>query len=150
MLRVNGKTIALSTSCSLNTTTQTVEARTKDDATGPAAEFDYVDWTASSENMVGMNETTTGQMLYDELLALQIAGTKVEVSLALMQNAAGTVPSNDWQPETATGSGFAPYHGFALIESLNLNAPVDGNATVSVNFKAAGPLSKVTAQSTGS
>ena len=146
MMRVNGKTIALATSCSMSTTTQITESKTKDDAKGPAGDFDFVDWNMSSENMVGNNEGVTGQMLYDELIALQIAGTKVEVSMDLMSNSNGSVPSTDWQPDTtAAKNGYTPYGGMAWIESITLNNPVDGKSTVSVNFKGAGPLAKVSA-----
>lgn len=144
MLRVNGKTIALATSCTVNTTTQTVDARTKDDPTGPAAEFDYVDWTANSENMVGANENVTGQMLYAQLLELQLAGTFVDLSLDIVTDYTGKVPATDWKTDASANDAFKPYGGKALIDSLALSAPNEGNATVSIGFKAAGPLELVT------
>ena len=144
MLRVNGMTIALSTGCTLNTTTQTTDSRTKDDATGPAAEFDYVDWTASSENMVGKNEGVTAEMLYNTLLEHQLAGTVVDLDLVLVANPAGKIPTGGWTADATADNGFKPYGGKALIESLNLSAPAEGEATVSVNFKAVGPLAPVT------
>ncbi|MBO7193719.1 MAG: hypothetical protein J6V47_05480 [Bacteroidaceae bacterium] len=143
-LRVNGKTIALSNSCTFNTTTQTIDAKTKDDAKGPYSEFDFVDWTMGSENLVGYKEETTSQILYKELLALQLAGTEVEVSVDLVKNASGAVPANgDWESETAENKAFAPYKGMAWIESLNLSMPKDGKATLSVNLKGNSPLSLV-------
>ena len=144
MIRVGGKTIALATSCSLSTTTQITDSRTKDDATGPAGEFDYVDWTMSSENIVGANEKVTAEVVCSELLDLQLAGTKVEVSMELIANAGGAIPDNGWTSETGNKA-FVPYKGLALIESANVNAPNEGNATVSVSFKAVGPLTKVSA-----
>ena len=145
MMRVNNKTLALATSCSLNVTTQVTDSKTKDDAVGPTGEFDYADWNMSSENLVGANDGVTGQMLSDELLALQLAGTKVEVSVDLMANSTSSVPSSDWLPENpATKTGFTPYGGEALIESFQLNAPVDGKASVSINFKGVSPLVRVT------
>ena len=142
-LRANNKTIALATSCSLNTTTQVVDSKTKDDATGPAGEFDYLDWSASSENVVGANDKVTNEMVYAELMDLQIAGTVIDLELDLMTNANGAIPEGGWTPDATTNKAFAAYGGKALIESVNLSAPVDGNATVSVNFKAVGPLAKV-------
>lgn len=147
-LRVNGKTIALSTSCSLNATTQVLDSKTKDDASGPAGEFDYVDWNASSENVVGANENVTNEVVYAELMELQLAGTVVKLSLELMANASGAIPQGGWTPDSATNKAFAAYEGNALIESVNLNAPADGVATVSVNFKAVGPLTKISTSST--
>ena len=145
MMRVNNKTLALATSCSLNVTTQVTDSKTKDDAVGPTGEFDYADWNMSSENLVGANDGVTGQMLSDELLALQLAGTKVEISVDLMANSTSSVPSSDWSPENpTTKTGFTPNGGEALIESFQLNAPVDGKASVSINFKGVSPLAKVT------
>lgn len=145
MMRVNDKTIALATSCSLNVTTQVTDSKTKDDAVGPTGEFAYADWNMSSENLVGANDGVTGQMLSDELLALQLAGTKVGISVELMANSTSSVPSSDWSPENpTTKTGFTPYGGEALIESFQMNAPVDGKASVSINFKGVSPLAKVT------
>lgn len=142
-LRVNDKTIALSTSCSLNTTTQVTDSKTKDDANGPAGEFDFVDWSANSENVVGANENVTNEMVYAELMELQLAGTAIDLSLELMANATGKIPQGGWTPDAATNKAFVAYGGKALIESVNLSAPVDGTATVSVSFKAVGPLGKL-------
>ena len=145
MLRVGGKTIALATSCSLNTTTQVTDNRTKDDANGPAGEFDFVDWNASSENVLGANEDVTAEMVYDELLTAQLAGTKLEISMSLVLNPNGAIPTGGWQEDSTNNKVIKPYGGLALVESINLNAPVDGVATVSVSFKAVGPLAPITA-----
>lgn len=143
MLRANGRTIALSTSCSLNVTTQFEDARTKDDAEGPVSEPTWVDWSGNSENMVGVDETQPIQLTYSELLDLQLSQTPVELSLDLITDYKGSVPEGDWQPENKTVYGFASYGGRAYIESVNLNAPAEGKATISVAFKAAGPLTKI-------
>lgn len=144
-LTAGGVTIAYATSCSLNTTTQVVDSRTKDDAVGPAGDVDYIDWNASSENIVGANENVTAEMVYYQLLDKQLAGDKIEVAMKLMANATGAIPSTGWQPATGNNNAFAPYGGLAIIESVNLNAPAEGNATVSINFKGVGPLTKLTA-----
>lgn len=144
-LTAGGVTIAYATSCSLNTTTQVVDSRTKDDAVGPAGDVDYIDWNASSENIVGANENVTAEMVYYQLLDKQLAGEKIEVAMKLMANATGAIPSTGWQPATGNNNAFAPYGGLAIIESVNLNAPAEGNATVSINFKGVGPLTKQTA-----
>ena len=140
MLRVGGKTIALATSCSVNTTTQIIDNRTKDDANGPAGEFDFVDWSASSENILGANENVTAEMVYDELLAAQLSGTKLEVSMSLVLDPNGAIPTEGWQKDSTNNKVIKPYGGLALVESIALNAPATGEATVSVNFKAVGPL----------
>lgn len=142
-LRANGQTIALSTSCSLNTTTQIVDSKTKDDAVGPAGEFDFVDWNGSSENMVGYNEDVTTELVYASLMDLQLSGTPVELSVDLVADYKGKIPTGGWSVNEESNKAYTPYGGMALIESVSLNAPVDGNVTMSVNFKGVGPLSKV-------
>lgn len=143
MLRVDGHTIALATSCSLNVTTQFEDARTKDDAEGPQNEPTWVDWSANSENMVGVDEKEPVQLTYSKLLELQLSKTAVELSVDLVTNPDGAVPEGDWEPDTSTVYGFAAYGGKAYIESVNLNAPSDGKSTISVAFKPAGLLKKI-------
>lgn len=142
-LRVNGQTIALSTSCSLNTTTQIIDSKTKDDAVGPAGEFDFVDWNGSSENVVGYNEDVATELVYDSLMDLQLSGTPVELSMDLVVDYKGKIPAGGWSVDEVTNQAYASRSGKALIESVNLSAPVDGNATISVNFKGVGPLNRV-------
>ena len=145
MIRVTGKTIALATSCSLNTTSQFTNEGTKDDAEGPHAEFDYMDWVLSSNNVVGCNDDVAAEILYDELLTLQENGTKFEVELTLVKNSSGAIPAGGWEADTQNNKVFSPRKGEAFIESINLDAPKEGNATLSVSFKAASKLSKVSA-----
>ncbi len=143
MARVNNRTVALATSCSFTATTQFEDAQTKDDAEGPANEPTWVDWSGSSENMVGIDESQSVQLTYAELLDLQLSKTVIDLSFDLVSNAEGSVPEGDWKPDTTNVYGFASYGGKAYIESVNLNAPNNGKATFSVAFKAAGPLSKI-------
>lgn len=143
-VRVNGHTIALSTQCSFNTTTQTSESKTKDDPVGPGSDFEFIDWTVSSNSVVGKNDKVTAQMLYAQLLELQLAGEQVEVIVDLVANATGAIPSNDWLSDSSMKDVFTPYCGQAWVD-LNMDAPTEGNATLSVTFKAAGPLTKYTA-----
>lgn len=145
MLRADNKTITCATSCSLSVTTQFEESKTKDDAEGPNNEPTWVDWTMSSENMVGVDEKEPVQLTYEKLLDLQLEKTAVELSMDLMLDAGGAMPEGGWQKNAAAPKGWASYGGKAYIESVQLNAPNDGKATLSVNFKPAGPLAKITA-----
>lgn len=142
-LRLNGATIALATSATLNTTTQYSDDKTKDDAEGPYGDPEWVDWTMSSENIVGMSGSA--QHTYEQLMDLQLAKTVLSASMELVANATGAVPDTDWAADTAPNTGFAAYGGNVTIESVNLTAPMDGKATISVNLRATGPLTKQTA-----
>ena len=139
---VDGKPQALATSCSLNATMQFDDARTKDDPEGPAPEPDYIDWSVSCENILGYNEDVTAEMLYDELMEIFTTKKKVEIYIEQVINPSAAVPNAGWKPETGTTKAFAPYGGYAYVESVTLNAPADGKATVSVNYKGYGALMK--------
>lgn len=145
MLRVDNKTIVCATSCSLSVTTQFEDSKTKDDAEGPSNEPTWVDWTMSSENMVGVDEKEPARMTYEKLLDLQLEKTVVELSMDLMLDSEGAAPEGDWQKDTAVPKGWASYGGRAYIESVQVNAPNEGKVTFSVNFKPAGSLAKITA-----
>ena len=139
---VDGKATALATSCSLNATMQFDDTRTKDDAEGPAPEPDYIDWSVGSENIVGYNEDVTAEMLYDELMETFVSKKKVEIYVEQIADASGAVPAGGWKPDTTVKKAFAPYGGYAYIESVTLNAPENGKATVSVSYKGYGALTK--------
>lgn len=143
-LRANGQTIALATDCSVNTTTRFVDGLTKDDEEGFGDEFDGVDWTANSNNLVGYNENVTTELVYDSLMELQENGTLVELTIEKMTDASGKIPEGGWLPSTETDRAFSARGGKAFIESIQLNAPASGNATISISFKGKSKLTKLT------
>ena len=136
MLRVGGKTIALSTSCSLNVTSQFDETKTKDDPVGPGGEFKYADWNVSSENLVGCDTDIQTQAVASLLLEAQLSGTLLDVEFRMMTGTNGSVPTGDWQPEGVISTLIVPnVRGKAMVESYTENAPVEGKATLSVSLK---------------
>ena len=146
-VRVGGHTIALSTSCSLQTTTQYAsDSKTKDEAKGPSSgDAEWVDWTLSADAVSGASEAT--QLTEAALRRYQLALTELDVEFLLVANGDGKVPEGDWQPENVQQVkewGFLPLAGKATIESINTNAPAEGKATFSINFKAASTLAEVT------
>lgn len=143
-LRANNQTIALATDCSVNTTTRFVDGLTKDDEEGFGDEFDGVDWTASSNNLVGYNEDVTTELVYDSLMELQENGTPVDLAIEKMANASGKIPEGGWAPSTGTDRAFEARGGKAFIESISLNAPASGNATININFKGKSKLTRLT------
>lgn len=143
-VRANGHTIALSTSCSLNTTTQySSDSKTKDEAIGPGGdEPEYVDWSLNGDSLIGISAAE--QLTYEQLMDLQLSLTVLDVEFFLAADGAGAVPDGDWTPDKAADYGFAPYGGKATIESISANAPTDGKASYSVAFKPASALKKIT------
>lgn len=145
MLFVDGKTIALATSCDIDVQTNTIECRTKDSPYGPDAEFDYVSWTANSESFVGANKNTATQLVAGALLDLQLAGQTVQVALSLTSRGGSSgIPEDGWAESAATEdvAVLPRYVGTAYIKSVKVVAPSDNRSTISVAFEGKGPLTK--------
>lgn len=145
MLFANGKAMALATSCSLEVTTNTIDARTKDSARGADTEFDNISWTSSSESFVGANKGVTAQTLADDLLDLQIAGQPVTLTFGRITRTSSAMGESGWIAPTAADENnvLTPRTGKAWIKSVSVNAPVEGKSTVSVQFEGIGELTKI-------
>ena len=143
-LRIDGHTVALSTNCSLQTTTQySSDDKTKDESMGPSSgTAEWVDWSMSVDALVGVSADQ--QLTHEQLLDYQLSLTELDAEFFLAANAKGDVPKGDWTPDQAKDMGVARYGGKATIESINTNAPGEGKASFSVNLKAAGILQKIT------
>ena len=146
-LRLDGHTIALSTSCSLQTTTQySSDAKTKDEAMGPSSgDAEWVDWTMSCDALVGASAAE--QLTEAQLRRYQLQLKELDAEFFMAANGDAKVPEGDWVPESAAAialAGFARFGGKVTIESINTNAPVEGKASFSVSFKAASPLAEIT------
>lgn len=144
MLYANGKVIALATSCNVEVTTNTVEARTKDSAYGPDAEFDYCSFTASSESFVGTNGEGFAEHTAASLLDLQLAGEKVRLAFGVVARDSRGVAAPGWRHIDAIPKPYLKvYEGYAWIKSVSITNPNDSKSTITVNFEGAGPLNVV-------
>lgn len=132
MLFINGKAIALSTSCKLSLSTETIDTQSKDSGIWTEKDIKKLSWSMSSENLFSADENVNG---YDVLFDLMLKRKPVEVKFGIAGNAdADEVPANGWTLPAA------PYSGKVLITSLELNAPDGDKATFSANFEGTGPL----------
>lgn len=139
MIRVAGATIALATSCTLDVTLQTLDARTKSD-TGPYEVGDYIAFSLSSESVVGKNEHVDIQHTQATLMALMVSMQPVYVEVMLSANSSQMVPGIDWQPGIMTRKGFQSYGGYALIKQIALNGAVGDKAKLTVQLSGQGEL----------
>lgn len=146
---LDGKAVALSTSCSFSITAQFADAKTKDDPVGPYAEFDYADWSVSTESIYGVNDGVTSEVIADTLEMYAAEGRVLSLTFERVMDGRGKVPQSGWRPNRGEGVSRG-WQGQAYIESVTVNAPAQGKATVSVNFKAAGPISRVDSEATTS
>lgn len=138
MIFVGGESIAYATSHMLSVGADTTDSSNKDEGGGGWASSDVnlLNWSASSDNIMGDGEGQT----YQALLALMLAKQPVAVVFATKSGSATNVPTGGW----TAGSTYAS--GNALITSLEANAPNGENATFTVQFTGVGALS-LTAQS---
>ena len=137
------KSIALSTNHTLTLSASTADlaVKSKDQAKGKSwtdSEIDQMSWTVSSESLVGTSEGHA----WGDIMDLYLAGEKVE--LVFDGVTSDGAPVGGFVP-AGSGDDFQGLKGQALITSLTLNAPLEDNATYTVEFTGCGQLEKYTA-----
>ena len=137
------KSIALPTNhtLTLSASTSDLAVKSKDQAKGKSwtdSEIDQMSWTVSSESLVGSNEGHG----WGDIVDLYLKGEKVE--LVFDGVTSDGAPVGGFSP-AASGDDFQGLKGQALITSLTVNAPLEDNATYTVEFTGVGPLEKYTA-----
>lgn len=138
MVFVGKKAVACAKNSTLELTSKTIEEQTKDDDVGPKTEVDYVDWSMTTENLVGTSQGTN----IDELVATMISCGTVGLLFAPVGSCEQAEPTSGWASTTKV-DGFTALQGTGIIESISVNAPVDGKASATVKFKGAGKLTQV-------
>ena len=138
MLFVNGKAIALATTCNLDLTANTEDAASKDSGGWDNPQITGWAWTAGSENLNGANDATSIDLVYKDLMDLCLAGTPVDVKFGIAANAANTdVPEAGWTIPTAG------YKGTGIIDSVKCTAANKQNSTNSISIKGQGALTAI-------
>ncbi len=132
------KSIGYCTNHTLSTSANTINVSHKDlaDATSGRwedQEIDTLTWSITSENFYA--ETAEGKT-FAELFAYYSAGTVLDIKFGTAATSTTGVPTGGWA-EPISGTILS---GKAIITSLDINAPVDDNASCSVTFSGKGPL----------
>lgn len=141
MLFVNGKALALATSCKLSISTETIDTQSKDSGIWTEKDIKKLSWNGSSENLFSADEGISG---YDTLVDLMLKRQPVEAKFGIPANAdASEVPSGGWSLPAAF------YSGKVLVTSLELNAPDGDKATFSATFEGTGALTSTPAPGVG-
>lgn len=131
--------IGYCTNHTLSTSASTINVSHKDLADAGASgkwddqDLDTLSWTITSENFYA--ETAEGKT-FKELFAYYSAGTVLDIKFGTAVTSTTGVPTGGW---VAPASGTV-LSGKAIITSLDLNAPVDDNASVSITFTGKGAL----------
>ena len=118
MLFIDGKAIALATSCKLGLSAETIDTQSKDSGIWTEKDIKKLSWNASSENVFSAHKPV--------VLKFGVVGNP-DVN---------EMPAAGWT--LAEGA----YTGSAVITSLEANAPDGDKATLSISFEGTGPLAK--------
>ena len=145
MLKIANTIYGYATDCQFNVTTDTTEVTTtkykRSNAAGKFKEFEpYVtSWDVNSSYVVAEDEAD-----YKALVEKQLEGVAIDVEFldvkdaTSMTNGAGATGSID---AATTG---IKYSGKAIITSIQLSAPTDGDATFSIQLQGTGTLTVAT------
>lgn len=131
MLFVNGKAIALATSCKIGVSAETIDTQSKDSGVWNEKDIKKIGWNCSSENCFSADADINS---YDKLFVLMVAAQPIDIAFGIPSNKANGLPAAGWTLPAK------PYQGKALITSLELNAPDGDKATFSVTLDGTGEL----------
>lgn len=138
------KSVGYATSHTLSTSASTISVSHKDlqDAGSgghwDSQEIDTLSWTITTENFYA---SSADGVTFADLFGYYSAGTELNVKFAVAADSASGVPSGGWVPPS---TGYI-MSGKVVITSLDLNAPVDENASFSITFTGRGALTATTA-----
>lgn len=133
------KSIGFSTNHTLSTSASTISVSHKDLADAGAGkwddqEIDTLSWTITSESFYA---NQAEGITFADLFGYYAAGTVLDLKFGVAADNTSGVPTGGW---TVPSSGTV-LSGKAVITSVDLNAPVDDNASVSITFTGRGALS---------
>lgn len=125
--------IAYATSHTLDIQATATETSSKDSGKWAENQITKYNWTGTSENLCsGVAATDAYGLLFKKMTS----GEPVDIHSTVAEDAdSNGVPAGGWVPKAGQG-----LKGKALITGLTLNAPNDGNATMTVSLTGTGKL----------
>lgn len=132
------KSIGFATNHTLSTSASTISVSHKDLADAGSGKWDDQDidtlsWTITSENFYANTVEGIG---FADIWGYYAAGTVLDLKFGVAADSTTGVPTGGWAVP-ATGTVLA---GKAIVSSVDVNAPVDDNASFSITFTGKGPL----------
>lgn len=131
--------IGYCTNHTLSTSASTISVSHKDLADAGSGKWDDQDidtlsWTITAEAFYA---NTAEGITFADVFGYYAAGTVLDLKFGVAADSSTGVPTGGWAAP-ATGT---VLQGKAIISSMDVNAPVDENASFSVNFQGKGALS---------
>lgn len=130
--------IGYATNHTLSTSASQISVSHKDLADAGSGKWDDQDidtltWTITSENFYA---NTAEGITFADIFGYYAAGTVLDLKFGVAADSSTGVPTGGWVvPSTGT-----VLQGQAIISSIDVNAPVDDNASFSVTFQGKGAL----------
>ena len=131
--------VGYATNHTLSTSASTISVSHKDLEDAGSGKWDDQDidtlsWTITTENFYANDAEG---ITFAELFSYYASGAELDVKFAVAENSSTGVPDGGWEAPS-TGDILS---GKVVITSLDVNAPVDDNASYSVTFTGKGALS---------
>lgn len=130
--------VGYATNHTLSTSASTISVSHKDLADAGSGKWDdqnidTLSWTITTENFYANDAEG---VTFADLYTYYASGAILNVKFGVAANSTSGVPTGGWQAPT-TGDVLS---GQVVITSLDVNAPVDDNASFSITFTGKGPL----------
>lgn len=132
------KSIGFATNHTLSTSASTISVSHKDLPDAGSGKWDDQDidtlsWTITSENFYA---NTAEGITFADVWGYYAAGTVLDLKFGVAADSTTGVPTGGWAvPSTGT-----VLQGKAIVSSVDVNAPVDDNASFSITFTGKGAL----------
>lgn len=133
------KSIGFATNHTLSTSASTVSVSHKDlvDAGSgkwDSQEIDTLSWSVTSENFYA---NVAEGYTFSDIWNFYANGTELDLKFGVAADSSTGVPTGGWVPPVSG----TVLSGKAIISSVDVNAPVDDNASFSITFTGRGALS---------
>ncbi|MBO7285659.1 MAG: phage tail protein [Alistipes sp.] len=140
MLFIDGKTIALSNSCTLNLNRGSNDASSKDDGVWAEDVPGDMAWDISTDGLFSAEETdTNNQLAYDALYSAMVEGKDLTIVFGKVSNPnQNGLPDGGWIAPTSNG-----YTGVAHVTNISATGAKGSAASMSVSLVGSGALTPI-------
>lgn len=139
MLWLNGKVVALSKSCKVNFTAETVDSETKDDGTWGAKEIGSRGYSITNESVYSADKERANDLVYRDLYKMYLSDEPIEITFGIAQNKSDSgVPEEGWKAPTGDY-----LKGKALITGLDFDGTKGSKGSISISLQGIGVMELV-------
>ena len=137
MLFLDGNTVALATSCTLNVSRNMDEASSKDDGSWRTVTPGDAQWDISADSLFSPDpeDKTSKQVAFPDLFAALVEGKELEAHFTVVDTPSPNgLPEGGWMPKAGG------YKGKCYVNSSSISAAKGSSASSSFSFTGNGPL----------